>query len=52
VGKPSEFLRDQMSKAAEASSAGDGEAVRQHLDHAVAEDPDALGHIIAEIDRW
>lgn len=48
---PSRFLRDQIAKASDASARGDADAVRRHLDHAVAEDPHALDHIKAELDR-
>jgi hypothetical protein len=50
-GNPSRFLREQIRAAAEAGARGDGKAVRRHLDHAVAEDPDALRHIAKELRR-
>lgn len=51
MSQPSRFLREQIKQATAASAAGDGEAVRRHLEHAVAEDPDALRHIADDLRR-
>jgi hypothetical protein len=40
-----DFLKGALGRAAEAASRGDGEGCRRILDHAVAEDPSAIGRI-------
>ena len=42
MSKPSKFLREQIAAAADASRRGDATEVRRQLDHAVAEDPQAI----------
>lgn len=45
-----DFLKSRIAAAADAAKNGDGDKCRRILDHAVAEDPGALGRIAAAVD--